>query len=222
MFFLDNSLKDNFLFNEAEDDNQTEDYQMEEEPANTGTAPKGGKDSEDNQTEDYQLEEEPANTGTSPKGGKDSEDNHTEDYQMEEEPAKGEEQANEEEPAKGEEQANEEEPAEEPMTEEPSDEDENIKKMILIREYKEIHSSVSKLINNLEKIFDKEKCGEDEQLMYVYYQLKSMEEKIVFTLTVQFSKMSYQDLLKLFFFFQTQLKNLIILIEKILNELNIK
>jgi hypothetical protein len=101
--------------------------------------------------------------------------------------------------------------------EEESD-DELSKKYVLLNEYQELHNIVIKLNKNVEKYFETIPT-EDERYdtsVYIVTQLSELDKKILFTIVNKFDKLPYQNLLKLFFYFQEQVDNVSRLIESLI------
>lgn len=204
MIFLENIDDVASLFNEAEDDNQEESYQMDDSLTT---------DSSDTNKE---TNTEPPNEENADDGGtNEEEDNQEESYQMDdsltEDPSEGE---------NGEEDTTEGENGEEdPSYDDGSNgetNEETTKKFILLKEYEEMYSTTNKLINNIEKLFENSQYDDSDDDKFIYLKLKELERKILFTIVNKFEGLDYQNLIKLYFLFQEQLSNITELFEKML------
>lgn len=192
-----------YMYNEADDDLQVPEDNPGTPPGTTPdiTKPEGGTDETKTDTttpDGTQTDEDPDEEGTDEEdtGEEDDTGEDTDDQDM----------------GSGEE-----------STEDPSlssgvtvvkQKDENLKKYKLIDQYKELLNSINIVTRTLSDTqFENPDFQEEQE--YVLDKFRDLLEKINFTITVKFLKDTYQILLKLFFYFKYQLKDILTLTQSL-------
>jgi hypothetical protein len=95
-------------------------------------------------------------------------------------------------------------------------EEDKLKKLVLLNQYKELTNLVNNLslsINNLETKVD---FSNDDDLEYLQSKLEDLKSKMAFTVQTKFLTGEYQQLLKLFYYYKFHLNDLAKFAEKLI------
>lgn len=96
-------------------------------------------------------------------------------------------------------------------------ESERIKKIVLLKQYKELISIITDFKITVENLQNSIEYEDDENITYILEQLKSMKDKIMFTVEQKFLDAKYTDLLKIYYYFKFGLNSTSKFMEKLIN-----
>jgi hypothetical protein len=183
-------------------DSTATDYQLDDGDTDDGSGDDAG---EDDSTSDDE--------GTDDTGDEAPDDEGADDYQLDDSDTEGDDTADDDTSDETEDDTTDD------TTGEEGDED-NLKKLILLNQFKEMNSLIYNLslsITNLEK---QPEFNNDDDLEYLQDKLESLKSKVSFTVQKKFLSTSYKDLLKLFYYFKFHLNDLANFTEKLIKEGN--
>ena len=100
----------------------------------------------------------------------------------------------------------------------PEDEEaERLKKIVLLKQYKELITVITDFKMTIEHLKDVPEFDNDENVAYILDQLQAMKDKIMFTVEHKFLDAKYTDLLKIYYYFKFGLNSTSKFMEKLIN-----